>query len=127
DPWGSGPGPNLTDENGSIYQYSKDGVLHKIADTGNFPNGIAVTPDDNSLTVADYNASRLIYMGFLNGPGLSCQQCAKDPTHQTFGFVKAGTYLPGNGGPDGLHYDVKGNVWFAAGTIGGIMEADPHG
>ena len=35
----------------------------------------------------------------------------QDPLHLTFTGVKAGTYFPGNGGPDGIHYDVKGNLW----------------
>ena len=127
DPWGTGPGPNQTDRTGDVYQYSNQGVLHQIADSLQFPNGIAVSPDDSTLAVSDYAAGRIWYMPFLNGPGTSCQECAKDPTHQTFGLVKAGTYLPGNAGADGMHYDVKGDLWFQANGVGGIMEADPHG
>jgi hypothetical protein len=50
-----------------------------------------------------------------------------DPLHLTFQGVKAGTYMPGNGCPDGIHYDVKGNLWIAAGRLGGIVEIDPRG
>lgn len=50
-----------------------------------------------------------------------------DPLHITFAGVKAGTYMPGNGCPDGIHYDVKGNLWAAAGRLGGIIEIDPRG
>jgi sugar lactone lactonase YvrE len=35
--------------------------------------------------------------------------------------------MPGNGCPDGIHYDVKGNLWVAAGRLGGIIEIDPRG
>ena len=44
-----------------------------------------------------------------------------------FSGVKAGTYMPGNGCPDGIHYDVKGNLWVAAGRLGGMIEVDPRG
>lgn len=35
--------------------------------------------------------------------------------------------MPRNGCPDGIHYDVKGNLWAAAGRLGGIIEIDPRG
>ena len=35
--------------------------------------------------------------------------------------------MPGNGCPDGLHYDVKGNLWIAAGGLGGVVQVDPRG
>ena len=41
--------------------------------------------------------------------------------------VKAGTYRPGNGCPDGIHYDVKGNLWAQMARLGGIVEIDPRG
>ena len=50
-----------------------------------------------------------------------------DPLHLTFQTVRAATYLPGAGCPDGLHYDVKGNLWIAAGGLGGILQVDPRG
>ncbi len=37
DPWGIGPGPNLSDATGAVYQYSKDGVLRWVMDSGMFP------------------------------------------------------------------------------------------
>ena len=54
DPWGTGPGPDTVDQAGAVYQYSKDGILRRIISTGSFPNGIAVSPDDGTLAVADY-------------------------------------------------------------------------
>jgi len=126
DPWGTGAGPDTADQAGAVYQYSTEGVLRRIISTGHFPNGIAVSPDDNTLAVADYAANRMLYYSFLNGPNAACTQCAKDPAHQTFFFATSGSYNPGNGGPDGIHYDVKGNLWAAMG-IGGVMEYDPRG
>ena len=40
--------------------------------------------------------------------------------------MRAGSYNPGAGGPDGIHYDVRGNLWAMLG-IGGIIEYDPRG
>ena len=33
----------------------------------------------------------------------------------------------GNGCPDGIHYDVKGNLWAAIARLGGIIQIDPRG
>ncbi len=126
DPWGTGIGPDGPDTQGAVYQYSKDGVLRRLITTASFPNGIAVSPDDNTLAVADYAANRMLYYSFLSGPNAACANCAKDPSHTTFFFATGGSYNPGNGGPDGIHYDVHGNLWAAMG-IGGVMEYDPRG
>src|SRR5947208_7309954 len=61
DPWGTGPGPDAADRTGAVYQYSKDGILRRIITTGSFPNGIAVSPDDGTLAVADYASNRMLY------------------------------------------------------------------
>jgi gluconolactonase len=127
DPWGTGPGPTKADETGAVYQYSHDGVLRKLLDTGAFPNGVAVSPDDGTLAIADYAAGRIIYASFLNGPNPSCTECPNDPQHLTFFFVKAGSFVPGNGGPDGIHYDAHGNLWVMLHGMGGIVEIDPKG
>ncbi|MGY4365849.1 sugar lactone lactonase YvrE [Bradyrhizobium sp. LB1.3] len=125
-PWGTGPGPDAADRTGAVYQYSKDGILRRIITTGSFPNGIAVSPDDGTLAVADYASNRMLYYSFLRGPNPACADCANDPSHTTFFFATAGSYNPGNGGPDGIHYDVHGNLWAACG-IGGVIEYDPRG
>jgi gluconolactonase len=127
DPWGTGPGPNLTDQTGAVYLYSRDGMLRKIMDSGLFPNGIAVSPDDALLAVGDFSGGRIWYSTFQNGPTMGCPQCPKDPSHSTFSSVKAGTFMPGNGGPDGMHYDLKGNLWAALAGLGGIIQINPRG
>jgi hypothetical protein len=77
-------------------------------DSSIFPNGIAVSPDDTTLAVGDFRASRMWYAGFEIGPNMGCPQCPRDPLHLTFAGVKTGTYIPGNGGPDGVHYLTSG-------------------
>jgi gluconolactonase len=127
DPWATGPGPNMADRTGAVYQYSKDGILRKVMDDLQFPNGIAVSPDDNVLAIGDCTAGRMLYAAFQTGPGMSTPGVVGDPLRLTFAGMKAGTYMPGNGCPDGLHYDVKGNLWIAAGRLGGMIEVDPRG
>jgi gluconolactonase len=127
DPWGTGPGPNLTDQTGAVYLYSRDGMLRKVMDSGLFPNGIAVSPDDALLAVGDFRGGRIWYGTFQNGLTMGCPQCPKDPSHSTFSSVKAGTFIPGNGGPDGMHYDVRGNLWAALAGLGGIIQVNPRG
>ena len=113
DPWGTGAGPDTPDTQGAVYQYSKDGILRRIISIGAFPNGIAVSPDNSTLAVADYAANRMLYYSFLRGPAPACAHCANDPSNTTFFFARSGSYNPGTGGPDGIHYDVKGNLWAA--------------
>jgi gluconolactonase len=127
DPWATGPGPNMSDHSGAVYQYSKDGVLRKVMDGLNFPNGIAVSPDNTTLAVGDCTAARMIYGTFAGGPTMSTPGATPDPLHLTFSSVRAGTYFPGTGCPDGLHYDVKGNLWVAAPRLGGMLQIDPRG
>jgi gluconolactonase len=127
DPWATGPGPNMSDGTGAVYQYSKDGILRKVMDGLNFPNGIAVSPDNNTLAVGDCTAGRMIYATFATGPTLSTPGATPDPLHLTFSSVRAGSYLPGTGCPDGLHYDVKGNLWLGTPRLGGILQIDPRG
>jgi gluconolactonase len=127
DPWGTGPGPSAADRTGAVYQYSHDGVLRRVMDSGSFPNGIAVSPDNGVLAIGDCREGRVWYSAFITGPTMGCPQCSKDPLHLTFAGVKAGTYVPGNSCPDGIHYDAHGNLWAQLGGLGGIVEIDPRG
>jgi gluconolactonase len=33
---------------------------------------------------------------------------------------------PGSSGPDGVHYEVHGNLWAGLAGLGGIVEIDPR-
>src|SRR6202795_1544977 len=127
DPWGTGVGPGMNDGSGAVYQYSKDGILRRVIDNLHFPNGIAVSPDNSRLAIGDCTASRMVYAIFATGPTAGVPGAKPDPLHLTFQTVRAGTYFPGAGCPDGLHYDVKGNLWIAAGGLGGVIQVDPRG
>ena len=70
-----------------------------MIDDLNFPNGIAVSPDDSILAIGYCAAGRMWYARFMTGPTMGCPQCLKDPIHTMFAGVKAGTYCPGNAAP----------------------------
>jgi len=127
DPWATGPGPNMSGHSGAVYQYSKDGILRKVMDGLNFPNGIAVSPDNGTLAVGECTAGRMVYGTFATGPTMGTPGATPDPLRLTFSSVRAGTYFPGTGCPDGLHYDVKGNLWVATPRLGGMLQIDPRG
>ena len=42
-----------------------------------FPNGIAVSPDDHTLAVADYASNRILYYLSSKGRKSACSQCAR--------------------------------------------------
>ena len=69
----------------------------------------------------------MVYATFATGPTLGNPGAKPDPLHLTFQTVRAATYLPGTGCPDGLHYDVKGNLWIAAGGSAESLQVDPRG
>ena len=69
----------------------------------------------------------MLYAAFAAGPTMGVPGGYTDPQRLTFTGVKAGTYFPGNGCPDGIHYDVKGNLWAATARLGGILQIDPRG
>ncbi len=77
DPWGTGPGPNMSDASGAVYQYSHDGVLRRVMDSGLFPNGIAVSPDDAVLAVGDFRAGRMWCAPFMTGPTMGCHNASR--------------------------------------------------
>ena len=64
DPWATGPGPSMADRNGAVYQYSRDGCYERSSIDMMFPNGIAVSGDNNILAIGDFNAGRMWYGAF---------------------------------------------------------------
>src|SRR5437870_10663707 len=87
DPWGTGPGPNMSDRAGAVYQYSKDGILRKVMDDLQFPNGIAVSPDNGTLAIGDCTAGRMLYAAFATGPTMGNPGAIPAPLHPTFPAV----------------------------------------
>ncbi|HWX31626.1 MAG TPA: TfoX/Sxy family protein [Steroidobacteraceae bacterium] len=57
---------------------------------------------NNTLAIGDCTAGRMLYAAFAAGPSMGVPGGFTDPQRLTFTGVKAGTYFPGNGCPDGI-------------------------
>jgi len=83
---------------GIIALVTPDGVTRQVAQGFAFPNGIAVTPDNKTLIVAESYAGKLTALDIAADGSLSNQRVWAD--------------LDG-GVPDGICLDADGAVWYA--------------
>ena len=83
---------------GIIAMVTPDGEVRQVADNVAFPNGMAVTPDDSTLIVAESYAKRLTAFDIASNGGLSRRRVWADL---------------GDGVPDGICLDAAGAVWYA--------------
>jgi sugar lactone lactonase YvrE len=83
---------------GIIALVSPDGSARRVADGIAFPNGMAVTPDDSTLIVAESYAGRLTAFDIAADGGL----CNRRVWAELDGGV-----------PDGICVDAEGAVWYA--------------
>jgi len=102
-----------------VYRLSADGELTLLTDELSFPNGIAFSPDEKTLYVANSDPNRAIWMAYdVNDDGtISNGRVFFDATP----WVKAGR----RGAPDGMKVDRSGNL-FATGP-GGLVVLSPDG
>jgi sugar lactone lactonase YvrE len=83
---------------GVIVQVAPDGSERQVADGIAFPNGMAVTPDNATLIVAESYAKRLTAFDIAADGSLSNRRTWADL---------------GEGVPDGICLDAEGAVWYA--------------
>jgi sugar lactone lactonase YvrE len=83
---------------GIVVLVTPDGSARQVADGIAFPNGMAVTPDNSMLIVAESYASRLTAFDIAADGSLSNRRVWADL---------------GNGAPDGICIDAEGAVWYA--------------
>ena len=100
------------DVNG-IYRLSPDGTLTLLADQPG-PNGLAFSPDESRLYVADSSAG--LWMVY---------DVAEDGTLNEGGVLLDASDVDEPGAPDGLKVDERGNLW-ATGP-GGVWIMGPDG
>ena len=102
-----------------VYRISRDGQLSLLVRDMTRPNGIALSPDEKTLYVAQSDPERPLWMAF---------PVKEDGTlEQGKVFFDAKPWLDGGlkGMPDGMKVDVKGNI-FATGP-GGVNIFTPDG
>jgi sugar lactone lactonase YvrE len=83
---------------GSIALIAPDGSLCEVADGVAFPNGVAVTPDNATLILAESYGKRLTAWDIAADGTLSGRRVWADL---------------GDGAPDGICIDREGAVWYA--------------
>jgi sugar lactone lactonase YvrE len=83
---------------GSVALVRPDGSMRLVADGVSFPNGMALTPDDTTLILAESYANRLTACDVDPDGGLSNRRVWADL---------------GDGYPDGICLDAEGAVWYA--------------
>jgi sugar lactone lactonase YvrE len=82
---------------GVVVLVTPDGAVRQVADDLAFPNGMAVTPDNRTLIIAESYACRLTAFDISSGGGLSGRRVwAEVDDH-----------------PDGVCLDVEGCAWYA--------------
>jgi sugar lactone lactonase YvrE len=93
-----GRGNAYVNASGVIAMVTPDGRVRQVGDGGAFPNGMAVTPDNGTLILAESYARRLAAFDIAPDGGLSNRRVWADL----------------NGGvPDGICLDAEGAVWYA--------------
>ena len=103
-----------------VYRLAKDGTLTLLTKEMTFPNGMAFSPDEKTLYVAQSDPKRAVWMAFdVKADGtLGSGRVFADSTAATTEAGKKGL-------PDGMKVDQKGNV-FATGP-GGVYIFAPDG
>ena len=108
------PGPN--DAVVGVYRVSADlASISLVADGLTIPNGLAFSPDESTLYVADSAPRHVVALDLL-GNGLRVNQ-----TTRMFADLSG----PEPGAPDGLKVDTLGTVY--VGGAGGLYILDPRG
>ena len=83
---------------GIVAVVTPDGSARQVADEIMFPNGMAVTPDNATLIVAESHGNRLTAFDIADDGDLSNRRVWADL---------------GSGAPDGICIDAEGAVWYA--------------
>jgi sugar lactone lactonase YvrE len=86
---------------GIIALVTPDGSVRQVADGIAFPNGMAVTPDNSTLIIAESFAARLTMFDISDDGGLSNRRVWADGV-----------------GPDGICVDAEGAIWTGVGEMG---------
>jgi gluconolactonase len=101
-----------------VYRLKKSGEIELVTDKMSKPNGIALSPDEKTLYVANSDPERSIWMAFpVNEDG------SVGEGKVFFDATELTKVTPGN--PDGMKVDSKGNI-FATGP-GGVVVLSPSG
>ncbi len=89
---------------GFIALVAPDGSVRQVADGIAFPNGMAVTPDNSTLIIAESFAATLTAFDIADDGGLSNRRVWAEDV-----------------GPDGICLDADGAIWTGVGPMGNVV------
>lgn len=95
---------------GCVYRFSSDGEMACLASGLAFPNGLVLSRDEKYLFVADTRKNRIL-------------RYVLDPPVRSYIFSQ----LSGGWGPDGMAFDVAGNLYVAHYGGGDVIILNPEG
>lgn len=108
---------------GAVYRLSPEGTCTCIDENLCFPNGLALSPDERRLYVAEHRKNRVLAYE-LDQVGPACQK-------QLFYELDDHSMLDPEDsfelGPDGLCIDGAGYLWIAHYGGGKLVQVDPDG
>ena len=99
-----------------VFRLDPDGRLTLLAKELSFPTGIALSPDERTLYIANSDAKRNLWMAYDVQPGGGIANGRV--------FFDA-TGMPGRGGADGMKLDTAGNLYCTG--PGGVLVFSPGG
>jgi gluconolactonase len=103
-----------------VYRLTPEGKVTLLTKELKFPNGVALSPDEKTLYVAQSDVTAALWMAYPLHPDgtLAPGRILADVT----AMAGSGKY---KGLPDGLKVDSKGNLWATA--PGGVHVMSPEG
>lgn len=112
----SDPGGSTVDKpTGSVYRFDiSTAAVTKLADNLAFPNGLAVTPDQKHLCVAESAAHRIVIYDLVDGAAANARELIHFPKGNQ------GVFRGGDFSPDGMIFDSQGRL-FVAMWGGGVI------
>ena len=106
-------------ESGRVFKVGKDGSQQCIAGGLDYPNGLALSPDQSLLYVAESYQNRILAISLNGKPAPTVLVWAVLPGHRSG--------KPVNNLPDGLAIDAEGRVWVAHYGMSAIQVFSPEG
>lgn len=112
--WFTDPGTSgVHSPTGAVYRLAPDGGLFQVFNNLSYPNGIALSPDEQYLYVTELGNNRLV------------KAYLREDRSVWFSF--ASTTFNGGWGPDGIALDTEGNLYIAQFDGHRVNVVDPQG